>query len=333
MSLPAPVRFGASHRRQALRFAWLANVLPVVIATLTGFSSHRTVFFVGAIGACIVPFVVMFTSRRNPLLFYAGAYGGLPLITMMQAYSGGAASGYSVLLLMAMTWYGLQASDREIAVGFGILASCAFLPMLVFGAPAYPVSWGHAALLVMVGASITLSLRLVTRETQRLNGKLREEAVKDRLTGLLNRRGWEEAANRELARSARRDSPVTFLLLDLDKLKPINDTKGHHEGDRVLRETGERMRAALRAGDIIARVGGDEFAALLSDTEAEDTIAVLDRLREITPGEGGFSVGVATWDGTERLEDVQRRCDTALYAAKATGGGRVELAPTQSFAL
>src|SRR5688572_13057543 len=88
MSLPAPVRFGATHRRQALRFAWLANVVPVVIATATGFSSHRTIFFVGAAGACIVPFIVMFTSRRRPVLFYAGAYGGLPFITMLQAYSG-----------------------------------------------------------------------------------------------------------------------------------------------------------------------------------------------------------------------------------------------------
>ena len=71
---------------------------------------------------------------------------------MLQAYDGGAASGYSVLLIMPMIWFGLQATDRELIAGAVVLALCSYLPMLVFGPPAYPVEWGHATLLVMVGA-------------------------------------------------------------------------------------------------------------------------------------------------------------------------------------
>ena len=328
MSARAPVRFGVTHRRQALIFAFLANVMPVVVATLTDLGSHRTVFFVGAAGALVAPFVVMFVPRRRRVIFYLGAYGGLPAITMMMAYNGGAASGYAVLLMMAMCWYGFQATDREMAVGFAMLTACVFVPMFAIGAPAYPVEIGHGLLLVMVGTSVTMSLRVVTRETQRLNARLRKEAVHDGLTGLLNRRGWVEAAGRELARVMRRGAPLTLLLLDLDKLKQVNDSLGHHEGDRVLRETGQRLAGALRAGDIVARLGGDEFAALLSDTTTDEATAILARLRTQTPAEAGFSAGVATCSGLEALEDLQRRADIALYAAKTAGGARTEIAPS-----
>ena len=91
--------------------------------------------------------------------FYAAAYGGLPALTLMQAGTGGAASGYSILLMMAMIWFGAQASDREMAVGVGVLIACAFVPMLVIGPPDYPVSWGHAAIIVFVGLAVAGSLR------------------------------------------------------------------------------------------------------------------------------------------------------------------------------
>ncbi len=85
---------------------------------------------------------------------------------MLQAGSGGAASGYSILTLMAMLWFGLFATDRELAVGAGVLAACAYLPMLLFGRPDYPVEWGHATLLVFIGCSVAGSLRALTRETR-----------------------------------------------------------------------------------------------------------------------------------------------------------------------
>jgi diguanylate cyclase (GGDEF)-like protein len=246
---------------------------------------------------------------------------------MMQAYSGGAASGYAVLMMMAMIWFGVQASDRELAIGMGVLGACAYLPMLIFGPPAYPVSWGHATLLVLVGLSVAFSLRAVTRETQKLNARLLKDATVDDLTGLLNRRGWRMAAERELARASRDGTHVGLLLLDLDSLKEINDTRGHDEGDRVLVETADRMRTALRAGDVLARLGGDEFGALLMDTSDGQALAAVDRLKQMTPELGGFSAGVAAWEGTQSLDELLRRADVALYTAKTDGGRRVEIAP------
>jgi diguanylate cyclase (GGDEF)-like protein len=325
--MATPMTYSARQRRRALRFAILGNAIPIAVATATNFDSHHTVFFIGAVGACVAPIVVTMVTRKHPIPFYAAAYGGIPALTMLQAYSGGAASGYAVLMMMAMIWFGVQSTDRELAIGMGVLAACAYLPMLIFGPPAYPVSWGHATLLVLVGLSVAYSLRAVTRETQKLNARLRREATVDYLTGLLNRRGWREAAERELARASRDGTLVGLLLLDLDSLKEINDTRGHDEGDRVLVETAGRMRTALRAGDVLARLGGDEFAALLMDTSDGQALAAVDRLKQMTPELGSFSAGVAAWEGTQSLEELLRRADVALYAAKTGGGGRVEIAP------
>ena len=164
----------------------MGNVLPIAVATASNFGSHPPVFFFGAIGACAA-FVVVLLPRRARVPFYLGAYGGLPCLAMLQAHSGGAASGYSILLMMPMLWFGLQATDRELVVAGVVLAACSFLPMLLIGPPAYPVEWGHATLLVLIGSAVAGSLRTLSRETQWLTDRLRREAVIDDLTGLLNR--------------------------------------------------------------------------------------------------------------------------------------------------
>lgn len=314
------------QRRRQLRYAILGNTVPVGVATATNFPSHHTVFFIGAVGACIVPVVITVVGRDHPIPFYAAAYGGIVALTMLQAYSGGAASGYAVLMMMAMIWFGIQTTDRELMVGMGVLVACAYLPMLIFGPPAYPVEWGHATLLVIVGFTVAMSLRAVTRELQSVNSRLLKDATVDDLTGLLNRRGWRMTAERELARAAREGTRIGVLVLDLDNLKEINDTRGHDEGDRVLIETAQRMRAALRAGDVLARLGGDEFGALLVDTSQGQGMTAVDRLRQMTPELGSFSAGVAHWDASEPLDELLRRADVALYTAKTDGGRKVAVA-------
>jgi diguanylate cyclase (GGDEF)-like protein len=326
--MSAPPRFSRRQRKRVLRFAVIGNGLPLAVATATDFSSHHTVFFIGAVGALLAPIgVTVFSRERQPVGFYAAALGGLPALTMLQAYSGGVSSGYSILMMMAMIWFGVQTSDRELAAGMGLLALCAYLPMLIFGPPAYPVDWGHATLLVLVGVTVAMALRALTRETQKLNAQLRRDATLDDLTGLLNRRGWREAAEHELARASRDGTSVGLVLLDLDSLKEINDTRGHDEGDRVLVETADRMRTALRAGDVLARLGGDEFGALLMDTSDGQAMAAVHRLTEMTPELGSFSAGAAAWDGKEALDELLRRADVALYTAKTEGGAQVAIAP------
>jgi diguanylate cyclase (GGDEF)-like protein len=316
-----------TRRARPVGFALAGNVVPVGIATATDWSSHHPVFFVGAVGSCAVPLVVTLVPRRHAALRRAAAFAGLPMLTLLQAYSGGAASGYSVLLMMAMVWFGLQASDREVLAMIALLAACAYLPMVLIGPPAYPVHWGNATLLVLIGATVAGSLRMAMRETRRLTERLRKEAVIDPLTGLLNRRGWELAAQQTLAQSRRSGGHVSLIAFDLDAFKRLNDTLGHDEGDRVLRETADRMVQTLRASDVVARLGGDEFVALLTSSTPDAALVVLERLRGITPARASFSAGIATWAHDEQLDDLLRRADLALYAAKAGGGNRTEHAP------
>jgi hypothetical protein len=189
-----PTPFGAARpgvrgRVRAVRFAIVAGALPVLASVATQFSSHRTLFFAGAAGGCAALIIVSALTRRLRPLFWLAEFGGIVAFTLMQAHTGGVASSYALLMLIAMMWLGLQATDGELAVGIAVLAACVFGPMLAIGAPAYPVEWGHAAVLFLAGASVAVTLRVVNREVQRLTRKLRQDALIDDLTGLLNRRG------------------------------------------------------------------------------------------------------------------------------------------------
>jgi diguanylate cyclase (GGDEF)-like protein len=316
-------------RARLLAFAIVGIVLPVLIAAGTDRSTHHPVFYVGAGIACFASLVTALVPRRHRVIFCVAAFGQLPALTLMQAYSGGAGSSYAVLVIMAMLWFGLVAGDIEMLVGILVFAACCALPMVLVGAPAYPRSWGHAGLLALVGMMVALSLRGVTRELATLAQRFAQEAVIDDLTGLLNRRGWRYTAPREQARAARSGNPITLVTLDLDNFKELNDELGHAAGDRALSDTAERIRATLRAGDVVARLGGDEFVALLTNSTLTGSLTAIDRLRASTPEPEGFSAGVAVWDRKEDLSSLLHRSDLALYAAKEAGGGRTEVAPTQ----
>jgi diguanylate cyclase (GGDEF)-like protein len=316
-------------RLRLVVFALIGNVLPVTIAAAADGHGHRPVFFAGAIAACVASLIVALVPRRRRLAFWGAAFGLIPALTLMQAYSGGAASGYSVLVIIPMVWFGLEATDVELVAGMIVLAACCALPMVLVGPPAYPRSWGHAALLTLIGIAVAGSLRAVTRELAMVARRFAHEAVVDDLTGLLNRRGWRYTAPRELARAARSGNPITLVTLDLDNFKELNDELGHEQGDRALRDTAERIRATLRAGDVVARLGGDEFVALLTNSTLTGSLTAIDRLRESTPPSESFSSGIAVWDRREELPELLRRSDLALYAAKDAGGGCTSVAPPQ----
>ena len=162
----------------------------------------------------------------------------------------------------------------------------------------------------------------------------------DPMTGILNRRGFAERAQ-PMCAAARRGRMLCALVLDLDHFKDINDGFGHAAGDTVLTEIAQRLTATLRATDVVARLGGEEFAALLPRTPFEEALDVAERLRAIVGQyevlhEGRIlrvstSVGVAEYDsGDTCVEDMLRRADAALYEAKAAGRNRVSAAPSSS---
>jgi diguanylate cyclase (GGDEF)-like protein/PAS domain S-box-containing protein len=156
---------------------------------------------------------------------------------------------------------------------------------------------------------------------------LRDTALTDALTGLANRRAWDDGLAREIARARRSSTPLCVGTMDLDNFKAMNDLHGHGAGDRFLRRTSSAWRTALRGGDLLARMGGEEFAVALPECELDAAVAVGDRFRALTPDGQSCSVGVAQWDGRETADDLLQRADRALYRAKNGGRDRTERDP------
>ena len=150
-------------------------------------------------------------------------------------------------------------------------------------------------------------------------GVLAGEARSDALTGLPNRRSWES----ELELALAGDEPLAVAMLDLDHFKRFNDTHGHPAGDRLLRACAAAWRSQLRSGDVLARVGGEEFAIALRGCEREAAAEILDRLRDRVPDEQTCSVGLAMRGPGESAESLLGRADRALYDAKAAGRDRL----------
>jgi diguanylate cyclase len=181
---------------------------------------------------------------------------------------------------------------------------------------------------IVVGCSV-LFLLVVTRmvqlvrEVERQAAQLREMARRDELTGLPNRRTWNEELPRALEAARRDGRPLTVAVLDLDHFKRFNDRYGHPAGDRLLKEASAAWHGTLRAADLLARYGGEEFVVLLPDADAGEARRVLERALGATPHEQTFSAGLAVWDRAETPDQLLQRADKALYEAKAAGRNRV----------
>jgi diguanylate cyclase (GGDEF)-like protein/PAS domain S-box-containing protein len=187
---------------------------------------------------------------------------------------------------------------------------------------------GRASRFVHVARDIT--------EQKRLEERLRELATSDSLTGLANRRHFLELARQELIRAERYRRDVSLLVMDIDHFKRVNDTFGHEMGDRVLKAVADVSRESLRNIDILARIGGEEFAGLLPHTGLEQAASVAERVRlavannAVLTGRGTvhvtISIGVSEAAGSSLDLDSFLRCaDEALYAAKRAGRNRVEI--------
>ena len=175
---------------------------------------------------------------------------------------------------------------------------------------------------LVIGLQVNKSRRL-ERERERLVEELQRMAMLDQLTGLANRRSWDERLATELRQAARAGHGLALVAVDLDGLKHANDTLGHQGGDRLIRATAALLSGGLRETDFIARVGGDEFVILLPRCTDDDAARLVEQLMADAPAGHGFSAGVAAWDGRESGTELLGRADRALYRAKAAGGARV----------
>lgn len=158
-----------------------------------------------------------------------------------------------------------------------------------------------------------------TLDRAELMVRLETIARTDDLTGLLNRRAWDEELPRELERAKRTTSPVCVAVLDLDNFKAYNDQHGHQAGDRLLKLFASAWHTRLRQIDILARYGGDEFALALAGCDLPKAKNIAEKLCQASPPELTCSIGIALWNGEETAESLISRADGALYEAKRSG--------------
>jgi diguanylate cyclase (GGDEF)-like protein/PAS domain S-box-containing protein len=185
-------------------------------------------------------------------------------------------------------------------------------------------------LAIAVGERVSLALANL-----RLREMLRNQSIRDPLTGLYNRRYLEESLNRELRRSMRAKRPVSVVMMDLDFFKHFNDTFGHQAGDLILKEVATLLSTRLRAGDLACRFGGEEFSLVLCEANVEGTLkcvrGICEAIKHLsieyrgqTLGRITVSAGIANFPAHhDNLEDLINAADTALYKAKNAGRDRI----------
>lgn len=231
------------------------------------------------------------------------------------------------------------------------------LPIVLFGTlllfivvliDAFATPTGPGTIALLLGSVVMLVTRLVivSREHRQLSHRLEHSraeqerlAVTDALTGVNNRRFFEELLSMEASRASRAGSSLSLVILDLDHFKQINDTYGHAAGDAVLQTAARRIRSMLSDATPVARYGGEEFVLLLPETDARQAAEIAEGLRrglhaEPVPAGGRTyisvtaSFGVSSMTaGDDIVESLVREADRALYAAKAAGRNRVCVAP------
>ena len=176
-------------------------------------------------------------------------------------------------------------------------------------------------------------LRAMTESLSARSETLEHAALTDSLTGMQNRRYFDDALREDLQEFRRIDRPIGLMILDLDHFKMVNDTHGHDVGDEVLRAVSNCLREFTRYHDVAARLGGEEFAVVAPNMDEQLLVKLAERIRtaiaSLTVVSGNVrlkvttSVGLAVWDRKETAEDFFRRADRMLYQAKRMGRDRV----------
>jgi diguanylate cyclase (GGDEF)-like protein len=189
---------------------------------------------------------------------------------------------------------------------------------------------------VQIGSHALFKFRLQDVLEERSHRALVELAMRDGLTELLNRRGFDDCLQRELSYARRHDRVLTLMLFDLDHFKRVNDRYGHAAGDEVLRQIAGRVGELLRREDHFARYGGEEFAIVARDLAGEAARVKAEQVRTVVAARPvavdaqeicvTVSVGVAAWqpDGDLDAAALLRQADARLYAAKRAGRDRVD---------
>src|SRR5690606_9812631 len=187
--------------------------------------------------------------------------------------------------------------------------------------------------LIRTQAREEFKLRAMTETLSARSETLEQAALTDPLTGMHNRRYFDDALREYLTEFRRIEKPIGLMILDLDHFKQVNDTYGHDVGDEVLRAVANTLGDMTRYHDVVARLGGEEFAVVAPNMTEDQLIKLAERIRKAISAQvvvaGNVrlrvttSIGLAIWDGKETGEEFYRRADKQLYQAKRQGRNRV----------
>jgi len=270
----------------------------------------------------------------QPSFWILAPFGALAGAILVRAGTDGLGAGMGPLLLIPMLAVAVYGSRRALIAMVACVAGAVVVGHLASADEVQVTAvWRQDFVLAVMATVLGVVIQdLVTRMRQERNlaeerGRIIEElALTDPLTGIDNRRGWEQAIQRSVGQARRHSQPLSLAMLDLDHFKRYNDAHGHQAGDDFLRQVALNWEEMTRIEDHVARYGGEEFVLTLPNTSLEGAEVIVERLRTALPEPSeeidtriSCSAGIAEWDGSETVRELVGRADQALYKAKEAG--------------
>jgi diguanylate cyclase (GGDEF)-like protein len=246
-----------------------------------------------------------------------GAVGISALAVAMAMWARAGTLGRTRLVILALG----AAMLTALGVGLATAPRAGAVPRLNIDREQWLLTLAGFLVAVFTIRHLVAQLALARAQVERLSRT-------DQLTGVPNRRAWDEELPREMARSRRDATPFTIALLDLDRFDAFNQLRGHPEGDRLLQRMAATWEDVLRDSDVMSRYDGAQFSVLMRQCTVEHAVIIVERLRMGVPEGQTVSVGVAGWNGRDTALELMRRAEEALVAAKLSGRDRVRIAQT-----
>ncbi|MFP5255221.1 MAG: GGDEF domain-containing protein [Acidimicrobiia bacterium] len=332
VALEAPEAFWLRHLRSGIALYSVGTVLAACYLAFTPDGPNRATEWVMVVVALVatmavvaVPGRTIVRSRHRILFFVLWSSFSAVFVSAVAAVDGGLESPLAFLLLVPMTYASLAYPPRAVIL-IGIVAASSAVVVALISHDTLARTWmvvGTVGMVTFLAASVTQARTEHQVTRRRLTERLIQLATVDGLTGCLNHRTFYERLETELARSVRHGHRATLLVIDVDDFKSVNDRLGHLAGDEVLARIGSVLRSDGRASDIVGRIGGDEFAVVLVESDPAHAEAAARRFRARLAAEGDglrASIGCAHFDGTAPSPPTARQlvaaADADLYAQK-----------------
>jgi diguanylate cyclase (GGDEF)-like protein len=310
---------------RALMYMFALGALMALVAAATAVPGDRVHLGVAGLVCCASAAALLIGYDRLPYWAFTALAGVACGLVLWTVYEDG--SAFEPLLALPVAYVAFFARKLELAA---LLAACAGGYAAAATAGVAQASWHEVAVPVVALGAVAGLVGMQRANVNRLIWRLSDAAVTDSLTGLLNRRGFQQLFDTELERARRSGQPLSLIVGDLDNFKSLNDRYGHGAGDRALEQLALILGTAKRRIDTAARIGGEEFAMILPDSDHHAALILAERMRRevretfmYEPHELTISLGVATFPlhGTE-ADVLVALADEALYAAKALGRDR-----------